>query len=89
MSKIGIYKQGRTIYFRENDDDHSAISIEVTRIAKLLGRHRHEVVLLSPNDYTDGSFRNVTERISGPLDKILVFNGVGLAIDVMQQIESI
>jgi len=75
--KIGIYKVGRPICFGTNPDDHSAISIEVTRIIDMFAKKGHTVHILSESDYIPQSIENVSREAPETLDKAFVFNGKG------------
>jgi len=81
---IGIYKAGRTISFKDNDvSDHSAISVEITRIAKILAEHLHNVFILSDTDYIPKSITRVSRDVPEALDKVFIYNGVGLTADIV------
>lgn len=78
MSTIGIYKAGKPICFNKNELDHSAISVEITRVIEMLAEHSNQVFILSDTDYIPGSIQNVYKGSEGPLDKVFMYNGVGL-----------
>lgn len=86
--RIGIYKPGKKIYFLENTDDHSAISTEVTQIIKIIASRKHEVYILSDSDYPHHLIHNVAYGYHGPMDKLFVWNGVGLTLEDVTKLKS-
>lgn len=87
--KLGIYKVGPKICFHRNDDDHSAISTEVTQVVKLLAKGGHKVHILSDNDYIEDSIKNVSRDTSGTFDKVFVYNGVGPYKEILPKLRLI
>ncbi len=86
--KIGIFKPGKKICFQSNEEDHSAISIEITRIIQILAQYGHNVFILSGTDYIKDSIKNVKRWIPlnkdfPMLDKTLIYNGPGLDADLV------
>jgi len=68
--KIGIFKPGKTVYFKDNSADYAGWSFEVVKFFYLLKRHGHDVSMLSDNDtYPVVSTDNV-------FDRVFVFCGV-------------
>lgn len=85
--KYGFFKPGHKICFREDDTDHSAISVEITRIIRIFADHGHECFILSDTDYLPGSIKNVSREVLGPLDKVFVYNGKGLTKDIVENLK--
>ena len=79
---IGIYKPGKCVYFYETEFDHASWSIEVTQIAKLFVSKGHHVIMLSDTDLIPSE--HLTTVIDRPIDRIYVFNGVGLTDDILE-----
>lgn len=91
MSKIGFYKPSKRICWSQNEDDHSAISVEITRIIEIFATNGHECYILSDTDYIPGAIKNVFTGVLMPLDKVFVYNGPGLThaiVDSMQALSS-
>lgn len=83
MSKIGFYKPFKKICWSQNNDDHSAISVEITRIIEIFATNGHECYILSDTDYIPGAIKNVFTGILEPLDKVFMYNGSGLTLDMI------
>lgn len=75
---IGIYKPGKKIYFGRNEDDHAAISVEITRVISILTDHLHDVYILSDTDYIPGTDSHVFKSVPEALDKVFIYNGIDL-----------
>lgn len=87
MSKIGFYKAGHKICFQPDETDHSAISVEITRIIKIFANHGQECFILSDTDYIPGSLKNVSKEVPRTLDKVFVYNGKGLDEHIIKMLK--
>jgi hypothetical protein len=72
--RIGIYKVGKPILFKENEEDHASWSIEVINIIKIFARRGHEMFILSETDYDGNEYQL---GVPTHLDRIYCWNGPG------------
>ncbi len=87
MSKIGFFKPGHIIAFQLDETDHSAISVEITRIIKIFANHGQECFILSDTDYIPNSLKNVSKEVPRTLDKVFVYNGKGLDEHIIRMLK--
>jgi hypothetical protein len=87
MSKIGFFKPGHIIAFQSDETDHSAISVEITRIIKIFANHGQECFILSNTDYIPGFLKNVSKEVPRTLDKVFVYNGKGLDEHIIRMLK--
>src|ERR1017187_6785775 len=85
--KYGFYKSGHKICFEPDETDHSAISVEITRIIKIFANHGQECFILSDTDYIPGSLKNVSREVPRTLDKVFMYNGKGLDEHIIKMLQ--
>lgn len=84
--KIGIYKPVKKVFFYDNVEDHAGWSIEVVNIAKIIAQY-HDVYIISPTDYVEGSLPNIYLGKELYYDRIFMFNSLTISAEEIKQVK--